>query len=61
MMMPECGDIPISCDPEAKEGFRLGLLEDFSKYDYELEDRFDFPLAACTLEGTVKQMAKIEY
>ena len=26
MMMPEGGDIPISFNPEAKEGFRLGLL-----------------------------------
>ena len=29
MMMPECGDIEITYDPEAKEGFRLGLLEEF--------------------------------
>lgn len=29
MMMPECGNIPISFDPDAKDGFRLGLLEDF--------------------------------
>jgi len=29
MMMPECGDIPICYAPEAKDGFRLGLLEDF--------------------------------
>lgn len=29
MMMPECGDIAISYEPEAKDGFRLGLLEDF--------------------------------
>ena len=29
MMMPECGDISICYDPEAKDGFRLGLLEDF--------------------------------
>ena len=29
MMMPECGEITISYHPEAKDGFRLGLLEDF--------------------------------
>ena len=29
MMVPECSDISIELDPEAKEGFRLGLLEDF--------------------------------
>ena len=29
MMMPSCGEIDISYDPEAKDGFRLGLLEDF--------------------------------
>ncbi|MBR3950274.1 MAG: DUF4838 domain-containing protein [Oscillospiraceae bacterium] len=29
MMMPEGGEIDISLDPEAKDGFRLGLLEDF--------------------------------
>ena len=29
MMMPECGDIKIRHNPEATDGFRLGLLEDF--------------------------------
>ena len=29
MMMPECGDIGISYNPNATDGFRLGLLEDF--------------------------------
>ena len=29
MMMPECDDIAISYEPDAKDGFRLGLLEDF--------------------------------
>ncbi len=28
-MMPHAGEITISVDPEAKEGFRLGLMEDF--------------------------------
>ena len=29
MMMPEAGDVAILYDPDAKDGFRLGLLEDF--------------------------------
>ena len=37
MMMPECGEITIEYKPEAKEGFRLGLLEDFG-LPFEGED-----------------------
>ena len=29
MMLPEGGDVAIITEPEAKDGFRLGLLEDF--------------------------------
>ena len=29
MMMPRCGEISITYDPDATDGFRLGLLEDF--------------------------------
>ena len=29
MMMPECGDISISYEPGAVDGFRLGLAADF--------------------------------
>ena len=29
MLMPHCGEIDIAYDPAAKDGFRLGLLEDF--------------------------------
>ena len=29
MMMPELGDVKINYDPQATDGFRLGLLEDF--------------------------------
>ena len=29
MMMPECGNIEVSYKPEAKDGFRLGLMQDF--------------------------------
>lgn len=37
MMMPRCGEIDIRYDPAAKEGFRLGLLEDFS-LDRQVDD-----------------------
>ena len=30
MMMPRCGEIEIKYAPDAQEGFRLGLLEDFN-------------------------------
>ena len=29
MMMPRCGEIAITYEPDAKDGFRLGLMEDF--------------------------------
>ena len=29
MMMPECGNIEIKYNPDAKDGFRLGLMQDF--------------------------------
>lgn len=29
MMMPRCGETPIAYAPEAKDGFRIGLMEDF--------------------------------
>ena len=38
MMMPEAGDIKISYDPEAKEGFRLGLMQDFGLDVSDAED-----------------------
>ena len=43
MMMPECGDIKISYNPLAKDGFRLGLMQDFGldvsdAIDPELDD-----------------------
>ncbi len=39
MMMPEAGDVEIIFDPEAKDGFRLGLLEDFG-LENEAEDPY---------------------
>ena len=38
MMMPRCGEIPIVYQPDAVEGFRLGLMEDFSLDISEAED-----------------------
>ncbi len=39
MMMPRCGEIEIFYDPEAKEGFRLGLMKDFGLDTSEAEDQ----------------------
>ncbi len=38
MMMPEAGEIFISRDPEATEGLRLGLMQDFGLDTSEAED-----------------------
>ncbi len=38
MMMPECGEIFIKYAPEAKDGFRLGLMADFGLDTSEAED-----------------------
>ena len=38
MMMPRCGEIEIKYDPEAKDGFRLGLMQDFGLDTSEAED-----------------------
>ena len=38
MLMPRCGEIPISYDPAATDGFRLGLMADFSLDTSEARD-----------------------
>ena len=38
MMMPENGDIRIAFAPEAEEGFRLGLMQDFGLDVSDAED-----------------------
>ena len=38
MMMPECGEIFIKYDPDAKAGLRLGLMSDFGLDTSEAED-----------------------
>ncbi len=38
MMMPECGNIKISYDPSAKDGFLLGLMQDFGLDTSDAED-----------------------
>jgi len=40
MMMPRCGEITITYDPDAQNGFRLGLMEDFGLDVSEAEDLF---------------------
>ena len=37
MMMPRCGEIKVEFCPDAKDGFRLGLMSDFG-IDPEVED-----------------------
>lgn len=37
MMMPRCGEIKVTFDPEAKDGFRLGLMSNFG-LDSDVED-----------------------
>ena len=37
MMMPRCGEIKVTFDPKAKDGFKLGLMSDFG-IDPEVED-----------------------
>ena len=38
MMMPRCGEIAIEYRPDAKDGFRLGLMQDFGLDTSEAED-----------------------
>ena len=38
MMIPACGNVPVSYDPEAKDGFRLGLMQDFGLDVSDAED-----------------------
>ena len=38
MMMPRCGEIAIEYNPEAKDGFRLGVMEDFGLDTSESDD-----------------------
>jgi len=38
MMMTECGHIPIEYDPNATDGFRLGLMQDFGLDVSDVED-----------------------
>ncbi len=40
MMMPRCGEIEISFDPNATDGFRLGLMQDFGLDTSEAEDAY---------------------
>ena len=41
MMMPECGEVDILYDPDAKDGFRLGFLSDFGLPNEAEDSRLD--------------------
>ena len=55
MMMPEGGDIKISFDPTAKDGFRLGLMQDFGLDVSDAEDTTldDILYIDCDTEGGI--------
>ncbi len=55
MMMPECGDVKISYDPLAKEGFRLGLMQDLGLDVSDAEDSEldDILYIDCDTEGGI--------
>ena len=38
MMMPSCGEVTVSYAPSAKDGFRLGLMQDFSLDEIAVKD-----------------------
>jgi len=55
MMMPEGGDIKIAYAPEAKDGFRLGLMQDFGLdiSDAEEPELDDILYIDCDTEGGI--------
>ncbi len=38
MMMPRCGEVPIAYNPKAKDGFRIGIMAEFSLDTSEAQD-----------------------
>lgn len=55
MMMPRCGEIDISYDPNATDGFRIGVMRDFGLDVSEAEDEAldDILHIDTTLEGGI--------
>lgn len=55
MMMPEAGDVKISYTPSAKDGFRLGLMQDFGLdvSDAEDTDLDDIMYIECEASGGI--------
>ncbi len=55
MMMPECGSIGTSFAPDAKDGFRLGLMSDFGLDTSDAEDTEldDIIYIDCTCDGGI--------
>ena len=55
MMMPDCGDIKITLDPFAEDGFRLGLMDDFGLplFDDENKELDDVVFVDCDESGGI--------
>ena len=55
MMMPEGGDVKIALSPDAKDGFRLGLMDDFGLDTSDAEDLEldDIVYIDCDTEGGI--------
>ena len=55
MMMPEGGDVKIAYNPEARDGFRLGLMQDFGLDVSDVEDTVldDILYIDCDTEGGI--------
>ena len=55
MMMPEGGDVKIAYAPDAKDGFRLGLMQDFGLDVFDAEDveLDDILYIDCDTEGGI--------
>ena len=55
MMMPEGGDVKIAYAPDAKDGFRLGLMQDFALSVSEARDTAldDIIYIDCDTEGGI--------
>jgi hypothetical protein len=55
MMMPECGDVKISYAPDERDGFRIGLMQDFGLDTSDVRDTFldDIIFIDCDEHGGV--------
>ena len=55
MMMPEGGDVKIAYNPDAVDGFRLGLMQDFGLDTSDVKDTFldDIIYVDCDTNGGI--------